>query len=37
MRIVAGFFASAGDYFLARAAHEPSYDLQKQLWPWVEE
>ena len=33
MRVVAGFSASAGDYFLARAAHEPPYDLQKQLWP----
>ena len=37
MRIVAGFSASTGDYFLARAAHEPPYDLQKQLWPWIEE
>jgi len=37
LRIVAGFTASAGDYFLARAAHEPPYLLQKQLWPWVEE
>ena len=37
MRVVAGFSASAGDYFLARAAHEPPYDLQKQLWPWIEE
>ncbi|KNB18705.1 hypothetical protein FOXG_16147 [Fusarium oxysporum f. sp. lycopersici 4287] len=25
------------DYFLARAAHEPPYVLQKQLWPWIEE
>jgi hypothetical protein len=37
MRIVAGFSASPGDYFLARAAHEPPYILQKQLWPWIEE
>lgn len=37
MRIVAGFSASAGDYFLARAAHEPPHALQKQLWPWIEE
>lgn len=37
MRIVAGFTASAGDYFLARAAHEPPHALQKQLWPWIEE
>jgi hypothetical protein len=37
MRIVAGFSASSGDYFLARAAHEPSPALQKQLWPWIEE
>lgn len=37
MRIVAGFSRTAGDYFLARAAHWPPYDLQKQLWPWVEE
>ncbi|KAJ0129218.1 hypothetical protein HZ326_27681, partial [Fusarium oxysporum f. sp. albedinis] len=29
--------ASPGDYFLARAAHEPPYALQKQLWPWIEE
>uniref|UniRef100_A0A0D2XRY2 Ndc10 domain-containing protein n=1 Tax=Fusarium oxysporum (strain Fo5176) TaxID=660025 RepID=A0A0D2XRY2_FUSOF len=29
MRIVAGFSASPGDYFLARAAHEPPYVLQK--------
>ncbi|KAF6517625.1 hypothetical protein HZS61_003186 [Fusarium oxysporum f. sp. conglutinans] len=37
MRIVAGFSASPGDYFLARAAHEPPYVLEKQLWPWIEE
>ncbi|KAJ6437110.1 High-osmolarity-induced transcription protein 1 [Purpureocillium lavendulum] len=37
MRIVAGFSASPGDYFLARAAHEPPYVLQKHLWPWIEE
>jgi hypothetical protein len=37
MRIVAGFSASAGDYFLARAAHEPPQALQRQLWPWIEE
>ncbi|XP_044714774.1 centromere DNA-binding protein complex CBF3 subunit [Hirsutella rhossiliensis] len=35
MRIVAGFSASRG--LLARAAHEPPYVLQKQLWPWIEE
>ena len=29
MRIVAGFSGSTGDYFLARAQHEPLYDLQK--------
>jgi hypothetical protein len=29
MRVVAGFSPSAGDYFLARAAHEPPYRLQK--------
>jgi hypothetical protein len=27
MRVVAGFSPSAGDYFLARAAHEPPYAL----------
>jgi hypothetical protein len=37
LRIVAGFSSSSGDYYLARAAHEPSYTLQKQLWPWIEE
>ena len=37
MRVVAGFSPSAGDYFLVRAAHEPPYGLQKQLWPWIEE
>ncbi|RKK08421.1 hypothetical protein BFJ66_g16708 [Fusarium oxysporum f. sp. cepae] len=37
MRIVAGFSASPGDYFLARTANEPPYVLQKQLWPWIEE
>jgi hypothetical protein len=37
MRIVAGFSPTAGDYYLARAAHEPPYTLQKQLWPWIEE
>jgi hypothetical protein len=37
MRIVAGFSASPGDYFLARAANEPPYVSQKQLWPWIEE
>ena len=37
MRVVAGFSASPGDYFLARAAHEPPHALQRQLWPWVEE
>jgi len=33
IRVVAGFSSSAGDYFLARVAHEPPYALQKQLWP----
>jgi hypothetical protein len=37
MRVVAGFSPSAGDYYLARAAHEPPHRLQKQLWPWIEE
>jgi hypothetical protein len=37
MRVVAGFSATAGDYFLARAAHEPPLHLQQQLWPWIEE
>lgn len=37
MRIVTGFSASAGDYFLARAAHDPPAILQRQLWPWIEE
>jgi len=37
LRIVAGFSSSSGDYYLARAAHEPPYTLQKQLWPWIEE
>jgi hypothetical protein len=37
MRIVAGFSASPGDYFLTRAAYEPPLALQKQLWPWIEE
>jgi hypothetical protein len=36
MRVIAGFSLFAGDYFLARAAHEPPYGLQKQLWPWIE-
>ncbi|KAM4062496.1 centromere DNA-binding protein complex CBF3 subunit, domain 2 domain-containing protein [Hirsutella rhossiliensis] len=31
MRIVAGFSASPGDYFLARAAHEPPYVLQRTI------
>jgi len=33
LRIVAGFSSSSSDYYLARAAHEPLYTLQKQLWP----
>jgi hypothetical protein len=37
MRIIAGFSAAVGDYFLARAAHEPPYALRKQLWPWIKE
>ena len=37
MRVIAGFSLSASDYFLAWAAHEPPYGLQKQLWPWIEE
>jgi hypothetical protein len=37
MRIVAGFSGSSGDYFLARAVHEPPLVLQKQLWPWIED
>jgi hypothetical protein len=37
MRVVAGFSAKAGDSFIAHAAHEPPYVLQKQLWPWIEE
>jgi hypothetical protein len=38
MRVVAGFSSfSGGDYFLARAAYEPPFMLQKQLWPWIEE
>lgn len=37
MRVVAGFSGSSGDYFLARAAYDPPYVLQKQLWPWIEE
>ncbi|KAG6990365.1 High-osmolarity-induced transcription protein 1 [Fusarium oxysporum f. sp. conglutinans] len=37
MRIIAGFSASPGDYFLAHAANEPPYVLQKQLWPWIKE
>jgi hypothetical protein len=37
MRVVAGFSGSSGDYFLARATHEPPFVLQKQLWPWIEE
>lgn len=37
MRVVAGFSAKAGDYFIARAAHEPPLALQKRLWPWIEE
>jgi hypothetical protein len=27
MRVVAGFSRTAGDYFLARAVHEPPYAL----------
>ena len=37
MCIVAGFSASAGDYFLAHVAHDPPAVLQRQLWPWIEE
>ena len=37
MRIVAGFSATQGDYFLPRAVYEPPVALQRQLWPWVEE
>jgi hypothetical protein len=37
MRVITSFSWTAGDYFLARAVHEPPYALQKQLWPWVEE
>lgn len=37
MRVVAGFSTSRGDYFLARAAHQPPHAIQKQLWPWIEE
>jgi hypothetical protein len=37
MRVVAGFSAKAGDYFIARAAHEPPLALQERLWPWIEE
>jgi hypothetical protein len=37
MRVVAGFSVSAGDYFLARAAHDPPAVLERQLWPWIEE
>ncbi|KAG6996788.1 putative AC transposase [Fusarium oxysporum f. sp. conglutinans] len=37
MHIIAGFSALPGDYFLAHAAYEPPYVLQKQLWPWIEE
>jgi hypothetical protein len=37
IRIVAGFSASAGDYFLARAAHDPPAVLQRQLWLWIKE
>lgn len=37
MRIVAGFSASPGDYFLARAVQEPLTVLQSQLWLWIEE
>jgi hypothetical protein len=29
LRIVIGFSSSSGDYYLARAAHEPPYTLQK--------
>jgi len=36
LRVVAGFSTASGDYFLARAAHEPPYALQKQVWPWIE-
>ena len=37
MRIVAGFSESPGDYFLARAVHDPPTALQTQIWPWIEE
>jgi hypothetical protein len=37
MRVVAGFSTAPGDYFLARAASEPPYALQRQIWPWLEE
>lgn len=37
MRVVSGFSTSPGDYYLARAARDPPYALQRQLWPWVEE
>ena len=37
IHVVAGFSQTVGNYFLACAAYEPPYALQKQLWPWVKE
>src|SRR3569833_888053 len=37
MRIVAGFTKTPGDYFLPRAVCEPPAELQKQIWPWIDE
>ena len=37
MQVVAGFSSTASDYYLPRAAHKPPQQLQKQLWPWIEE
>jgi hypothetical protein len=32
----AGFSSSGGAYFLPQALHNPSAQLQLQIWPWIE-
>jgi hypothetical protein len=37
LKIVAGFSASKGDYYLVRANIRPPASLQAQIWPWIED
>ena len=36
LRVVAGFSANQGSYYLSRAVREPPTSLQLQIWPWLE-